>query len=92
MLMMKEKMGAQGKRFLYLSSISLGQDGASGLYWFHHFNTRWTPQSKCAGRVKRRHDAAWTVYDCDLFVQGDNLHAPRTRGMVTDGSTGLPEG
>lgn len=91
-LMMKEKTELKGRGFFYLSSIGLGQDGTSSLHWFHHFNTRWTSQGKCTGRVKWRHDETWTVQDCDLFVQGDNLHAPATRGMVTDGSTGFREG
>lgn len=36
-------------------------------------------------RVKWRHNETRTVYDRDLFVQGDKLlHAPGTRKMVTD--------
>lgn len=77
--------GAQGKGILYLSSISMGQNGASSLHWFYYLNTCWTSQSECNSRVKWRHDETWTIYDCDLFVQGDNLHVPETRKMVTDG-------
>lgn len=90
--MMKENMELKGTGFLYLSSISLGQDGTSSLHWFQHFNTCWTSQSKCTGRVNWRHNETWTVYNCDLFVQGDNLHVPGKRGIVIEGSTGLPEG
>lgn len=40
-------------------------------------------RSKCRSRVKWRHNETRTVYDRDLFVQGDKLHAPGTRKMVT---------
>lgn len=85
-------MDLKGRRFFYLSTISLGQDDTGSLHWFYYFNTCWTSQSKCGGRVKWRHNETWTIYDCDLFIQGDNLHTPGTREMVTDGGTGLPEG
>lgn len=87
--------GAQEKRkrgFFYLSSISMGQNGASSLHWFYYFNTCWTSQSKCRSRVQWRCNETWTIYECDLFVQGDNLHAPLTRKIVINEGTGLPKG
>ena len=83
-LTMKDRWNSRKRGFFYLLGISLGQDGARSLQGFNYLNTCWTSQSKCRSRVKWRHNETWTVYDCDLFVQGDNLHAPGTRKTVTD--------
>lgn len=90
--MMKKKMDFKGRRFFYLSIISLGQDDIGSFYWFYYFNICWIFQSKCGGRVKWRYNEIWIIYDCDLFIQGDNLYIFGIREMVIDGGIGLFEG
>lgn len=91
---MKEENGSKElmRRGFYLSSISLGKDGTGSFHRFYYFNTCWTSQSKCRGGIKWRYDEAWTIYDCDLFVQGDNLHAPERREMELMGALVYLEG
>lgn len=53
---------------LYLPRVSLGQDGISSLHVLHSFNTCWSSQSQGSGGVEGRHDEAWAIDDCHVFV------------------------